>query len=65
LFSANPKPGLNAGSDAEGAVPWARARHVTSKGPADIVTMKPILRRLEFPCIIWVAPPNPSLMTLP
>jgi hypothetical protein len=26
--------------------------------------MKLIFRRLEFPCIIWVRPPYPFLMTL-
>jgi hypothetical protein len=65
LFSLNPKPVLNAGSDAEGPVPWAWAMHDSGKDAANIVTTKPVLRKFEFPCIIWITPPNPSWMTLP
>jgi hypothetical protein len=60
----NPKPVLNAGSDTEGAALWAWAMHDASKGAASIVTMKLIVRRPEFACIIWVAPPYLSSLRL-
>jgi hypothetical protein len=64
LFSVNPKPVLNTGSDPESRARWAWAMHDTSKDAADIVTMTLILRKLKFPCMIWVMTPSP-LMSWP
>src|ERR1700722_8628569 len=64
LFSVNPKPALNAGSDAEWPALWAWAMHDTSKDAADIVTMKLVFRRLKFPCMIRVMTPSPLMSWL-
>ena len=40
---------------------WAWAMHDSGKDAANIVTTKPVLRRFEFPCIIWGTLPESFL----
>jgi hypothetical protein len=64
LFSENPKPALNTGSDAGSPAFCASAMHDTNKDAADIVTMTLAFRRLKFRCMIRVMAPSPLMSWL-